>query len=845
MSNRLIKNSSIRTLMAVVAISCYIFVSFAQSPSLGTSTVQRVERDKNGEAIVRPQRNSDKVVKKDQDTSNNPLVDYDADVITNRGDKIMRLIGNVHFHHNGAIIQCDSAFQYDDNRMDFFGKVVIQKDSAFIYGDRVNYDGRTNLADVFAPIVKMAQGNTTLYSYNLQFNTKTNVGTFTRGGVLSQKGNLMEAERGSFDAKAEYARFLDSVAMRNDDYIVRTDSLGYDSKAERVDFLDRTYIWSKDSNFLMADFGNYFTSTKTYLFTSNAYAMTPDNEVWADTMRYLTDGRRAYMFSNVQLLDTANTSLGFGDWGYYDDSLGRALLTIKPSVRVWDKGDTSYMKADTIMMLTFDAGKSKLPDDEFEEDSVTQSGHNSSTPTTMDTTVVRDSLPSIDSIRRVQMDSLARRDSSAVDLPKLDTTLTAVDSLPAPTDSLSTSADPLPPTDTTTIAATAPPTAPPSDIPEEPQAELQTEEITADTTAIGTPPLPLPTPTDTTQQVSQLDMPNDDSTQKAFVTADTITFIDWDQFPYVDRKTKKSAGQLSLWDEIAIADLVMIRDTIIPDSALMSHADFIREENLAREQARRDSIKKAEKERVMRAYHKVRLWSEEYQGICDSTVSFSVDSTSVMYGEPILWSKANQITSEEITMYTKNEHLDWADFTGDPFIAQQVVKNDTSMFNQATGKQLQTFFINDELDYAYMSGNVQNIYYMDEELEVVALAAITCAELTILFTDREPTRMIWQGQGEGPIYPIEKVPAEQSRFLEGFTWQDSLRPKSAYEICQRTERPSQRAQCTVYQRPPFRINIQMEQSKLFYREAGKWTDRTDVPNVTPEYFIERNQQLLF
>lgn len=815
--------------------------------------MRRVERDEDGE-IIRPKptpdnngnrrRSTQQTKSSSSDTSTKTLVDYDAQLMTNRGDGIMRLIGDVHFHHNGTIIQCDSALRYDDNRMDCFGKVVIKKDSAFIYGDRVNYDGNTNIADVFAPIVKMTQGNTTLYSYNLQFNSKSNIGTFTGGGVLSQKGNLMEAERGSFDAGSEYVRFLDSVSMRNDDYVVRTDSLGYDLNAERIDFLDRTYIWSKDTNFLMADHGNYFTTTNTYLFTSNAYVMTPDNEAWADTMRYITDGRRVYMFSNVQILDTANTTVSFGDWGYYDDSLGRAMLTLRPSVRSWEKQDTSYMKSDTILMLTFDYGKSKL-EDVFEQDSVTQSAHNSSTPTAMDTTIVEDLIAGDSLMQDSILRDLITQDSVLVDsLPPIDSSLMGF----APRDSLpEISGDSTLVADSTLSQFLPTITPPPPSATPAAQDEVIAEEPEPlpiiDTSQSD---LPLPTLDSTANSIADSTIDSTaDSTALPTIAADTVIIIDWDQFPYVDRATRKPSGQLPLWEEIAIGDIVMVENPMIADSSLLSRDQFIALEKIEKEKARLDSIKKTEKERVMRAYHHVRLWSEEYQGVCDSMVSFSVDSTAVMYGEPILWSKANQITAEQIDLYTKNEQLDWADFTGEPFIAQQVVKNDTSMFNQATGKRLETYFVNNELDYALMSGNVQNIYYMDENLEVVALASITCAELTIIFEEREPTRMIWQGQGEGPIYPIEKVPEDEPRFLEGFTWQDSLRPKSAYEICQRTERPSQRAECQLYARPTFRIDIQMEKSKAFYLEHKQWTDRTDVPNLTPEYFIQRNQQLLF
>ncbi len=62
-------------------------------------------------------------------------VDFRADVMSSLkvGDSTaLLLVGHVVFHHNGAVITCDSAIRYNDRRMDCYKNVVVNKDSTFI-----------------------------------------------------------------------------------------------------------------------------------------------------------------------------------------------------------------------------------------------------------------------------------------------------------------------------------------------------------------------------------------------------------------------------------------------------------------------------------------------------------------------------------------------------------------------------------------------------------------------------------------------------------------------------------------------------------------------------------------
>ena len=71
------------------------------------------------------------------------------------GDSVIFLVGNFAAQHNGAVITCDSAVRYSDMRIEFFGNVLINKNTTYIYGDRAEYNGELNEARVYSDIVKV------------------------------------------------------------------------------------------------------------------------------------------------------------------------------------------------------------------------------------------------------------------------------------------------------------------------------------------------------------------------------------------------------------------------------------------------------------------------------------------------------------------------------------------------------------------------------------------------------------------------------------------------------------------------------------------------------------------
>ncbi len=270
-------------------------------------------------------------------------------------DNAMILVGEVVFHHNGAVISCDSAIRYSDRRIDCFKNVIINKDSTFVYGDRAEYNGDLNIARVYSPVVKVIDGDATLYTYNFSLNTETNVGTWFGGGVMYQQDNTMESEKGYYYSDLHELVAVRNVEMKNDSHTILSDSVRYNPETKGASFYTKTYIWTKGGEMIRADKGRYNTQDSTYFFWDNAYVLDEFRETWADTIDFKARTEDLVMYGNIQIDDGEHESSAFGDFGQYWGERGETMLTKRPSLLNYnaDQGnaDTLYIRADTVFMF--------------------------------------------------------------------------------------------------------------------------------------------------------------------------------------------------------------------------------------------------------------------------------------------------------------------------------------------------------------------------------------------------------------------------------------------------------------------------------------------------------------
>ena len=793
-----------------------------------------------------------------------------------KGAKIFVVRGNFAAHHNGTVILADSAVRYSENRIECFGNVLINKGTTYIYGDRAEYNGETSTARVFANIVKVMDGDATLYTYNFRFNTKSNTGRFSGGGVAISGNNMLESDRGYYFGDEKRLICVDHVQMRNDTYEMKADSVIYNTATDYAQFFTNTNIWSiKDGEYVSGDRGSFDKATQCYTLTLNSYVLTDKQEVFCDTLQYYRDSGYVRLQSNIQLEDTEQKLLAFGDWGEYWKEPGNALLTRRPSVISYDttQGDTIFMRADSMFMYTRDPVKERL--EAARRDSLRQVAERQRADSLLRVAEQKLSAERVAEAekRGPRKDPRKRRATQEPDKSQL------------PAD-MPRAAKPTPPMRANDTVRRAKPTAEPTAPTESPtkKAAAPTPQTPADTLAqrtaadsLAKDSLTVKSPLDTMSKAQRRAYLREQAEKERAelkrikaaelkVKLDSIGEVRQAKRTAMYRKMEvadsiRRAKEQERADEALRRRLARMerRGKFIDpvsgdvwvkiDSILLAgeHDDSLLHHRLdsiiliyfpraAEKQEEKDTTTVERMYREIRAYRNVKIYRSDMQAVCDSLIASTLDSMAHMHRSPVLWNGSNQIFSDVMHFYTRNRKLDRALFEGKPMTIAEL---DTAHYNQVAGKEMISHFKDNEVYRNDVNGNVQTIYYMQEEnsTDITLMAYIEAADMTSYIENQQVVGITYRGNPTYTFYPMDKIPATQATRLDGFKWEASRRPRQD-SIVLRTIRPSQREVKEKLPRPTFPINKLMDERKARLLRLRAWRDRTDTLSLEVREWLE-------
>ena len=750
------------------------------------------------------------------------------------GDSVIFLVGNFAAQHNGAVITCDSAVRYSDMRIEFFGNVLINKNTTYIYGDRAEYNGEVNEARVFSDIVKVVDEDATLYTYEFLFNTKENVGEFGGGGVLVNRDSRLESVRGYYYANSKELVCVDRVEMRNDEYELKGDSVVYNMATDNAFFFKHTNIWNKEGDYLYADRGAYRKADSLYKVTSNGYVLTDKQEMWSDSIDFYRAEDHIILWRDIQIDDTEHKVLAFGDYGEYWKEPGNAFLTRRPSIVSYDlsQGDSLFMRADSMFLFTINENAERRAAEAAAADSLARSADSLALPGA-------DSLAHAAGGADVPADSLGRprsgRRPQGVDAAdSLATAGSVPDSLapdrPAPADSLGGAA----PADSLANAADTLTVAQRKALLKEAAKRAKAEEKAAAAK----------------EKKKKLD--EIAARRKEKMTARLLEQKEREEARLTARRLKAESklkarqaratrkGRMIQIDSTALRELDslivlnmaeqdsllnLLVDSLLTDTAAMAiPADSI--DSLT---APRDSIY-----RLLKGFRNVKIYRSDFQTVCDSMTAISTDSTIHLYIDPVLWNENNQITSDVMDIFTENQQLTRAEFIGSPMMVSQL---DTTHYNQVAGKTMTAYFFNNQIYRNDVNGNAQTIYYMQdgEPVEITMMGVIESGEISFFIEDKQVVQITYRGDPVYNFYPMDKIPPTQDIRLKGFKWEGARRPSQA-EVFDRRIRPSERERRSEMKHPDFPIMQRIDEHRKRLIEQRRWTDRNDqVDAATVEW----------
>lgn len=183
--------------------------------------------------------------------------------------------------------------------------------------------------------------------------------------------------------------------------------------------------------------------------------------------------------------------------------------------------------------------------------------------------------------------------------------------------------------------------------------------------------------------------------------------------------------------------------------------------------------------RILRAYHKVRMFRPDMQGVCDSLVYITRDSCLTMYKDPIVWNDQQQLLGEKIKAYFNDTTITWAHIINQ---ALTVEKLDSVHYNQVTGKEIKAYFKNKELNKVDVIGNVLVVYYpLDKDSTMMFMNTSETSLLNLYLKERKLDKMVMSPQSTGILYPMDQLPPDKMR-LSNFAWFDYIRPKNKNDL---------------------------------------------------------------
>ena len=182
--------------------------------------------------------------------------------------------------------------------------------------------------------------------------------------------------------------------------------------------------------------------------------------------------------------------------------------------------------------------------------------------------------------------------------------------------------------------------------------------------------------------------------------------------------------------------------------------------------------------REARAYHKVRFYRTDVQGVCDSLVFSTKDTCLTMYRDPILWNNQQQLLGEKIMIYMNDSTIDWAHIENQALSAERL---DSINYNQVTGKEMKAYFKDGEMNKVDVINSVRAVYYpMERDSSLMGMNVLETGQLSMFLENRKLKR-IWMPKANGVMYPMSQIPPEK-RHLENFVWFDYIRPLNKEDI---------------------------------------------------------------
>lgn len=271
--------------------------------------------------------------------------DYGKDVATGA----QRLTGHVRFKQEDAVMACDSAWLYDDQRVSAFGNVDLrQGDTLHITGDKLLYSGRDHTARMQGS-VRLSDPGMELNTEALSYDVRARRAVYENGAVITDRrgGNTLSSVRGAYQADSHAFIFSNNVRIDNAERTIVADSLHYSTSTGLATFLGPTHIVQGGTT-MYCGRGSFNTRTGYGRFTKAGRIASGAQVLTGDSLHYDRNTGEGIGWGHVSITDTLNNLLVRGGYGIHRQETGRSMITGRAELVMVMGKDSLFLHADTL-----------------------------------------------------------------------------------------------------------------------------------------------------------------------------------------------------------------------------------------------------------------------------------------------------------------------------------------------------------------------------------------------------------------------------------------------------------------------------------------------------------------
>lgn len=184
--------------------------------------------------------------------------------------------------------------------------------------------------------------------------------------------------------------------------------------------------------------------------------------------------------------------------------------------------------------------------------------------------------------------------------------------------------------------------------------------------------------------------------------------------------------------------------------------------------------------RYFLGFHNVKIFNDSLQAVSDSLYYSTEDSVFRLLINPVFWNGKTQVSGDTMHLYTKNRKPERLHVFNNSFSINHA---DTGIYNQISGRVMNAYFKDGEIDYIRVRGfPAESIYYpQGDDSAYIGMNRSSGEVIDIYFTNKELNKVKFVKDVNGVLYPLKQVPAEK-KYLQGFTWMEERRPKNKLEL---------------------------------------------------------------